>query len=369
MRHEELDIDSLELRGFSRSFAELEWLLLILMLFYTINVGSVTEHQLAVSMTMVMFAGFVIAFRYTNLSKIETRWKLAVEVQAMLISISSMLWFTGALDSPLLNLYLLVIIASALTLGKLMTMLQLLLIVSCYVYMMHSMMGSQLFSVAVISTLMTNFAPFLLVAYLTTMLSTDLRLAKKMVLRRSETDELTGAMNSRGFNRSLAQTVSKADRYARPFSLIVIDADNLKQVNDSFGHVAGDRLIREIVDTIQPLLRESDTLARYGGDEFVVILPETGSVRAKAVAERIREAIADSTCAVNMPAYETTVSIGIATFPEHTSVPSKVFERADEALYQSKSDGRNKITLFSELSDSADPEIFGAPANLFKLSA
>ena len=120
-----------------------------------------------------------------------------------------------------------------------------------------------------------QLAPVLLVAYITTMFSADIRYGLQQAKLLSETDELTGLYNTRGFAIAANRLFGQAVRYGRAASLLMVDCDNLKPVNDSHGHEAGNRLLRQVANAVQSELRATDVPARYGGDEFIVLLPET----------------------------------------------------------------------------------------------
>lgn len=338
------DIEQEELRGFSRSIAELEWLMLILGLLYFFVPGAVIEDRPAVVAAMVAFAGFVAAFRYANFRLLEHRWKLAVETWAMIAFISWLVWHTGGVESSLLNLYLLVIISCALTLGKLITLMEVALISSIYLYIGNAQHASTVFSLQTFAELMTNFSPFLLVAYLTTMLSSDIHHARRRIVSISETDDLTSLPNMRSFSTVLEKECKRFARYGQPFSLLMIDADCLKDVNDRFGHEAGNRLIVTVADTIGERLRGSDILARYGGDEFVLMLPDTSCAQSHEIAERIRTAVENASFDRQGQRVSTTVSIGVANCPDDAVSSVDLLEKADSALYQSKRGGRNRIS-------------------------
>jgi diguanylate cyclase (GGDEF)-like protein len=343
-----MDVEHVELRGFSRSIAELEWLLLILVILYTVVPGNYVTDTWLIIKSCLLFGGFVLAFRYLNFYKRETRWKMAIELWVMIAFITWILWHTGKIDSPLLNLYLLVIITSGLTMGKVTTFLILLLITCVYIYMGFPLYSDVTLSLQNFGRLMTIFSPYLLIAYLTTMLSADLQYARRMFKYLSETDDMTGLDNIRSFNNTLTLEIKKAERYEQVFSLMMIDADNLKNVNDKFGHEAGDRLIKAIAATIQSCLRESDTLARYGGDEFIALLTQTKQQSALEVAERIRQAVENTAFDMDGHQIKTTVSIGISCFPIQADNTSELLRKTDQALYMSKNAGRNKVTLYTD---------------------
>ncbi|MGA0023764.1 MAG: GGDEF domain-containing protein [Burkholderiales bacterium] len=336
-----------ELRGISRTVAEIEWLLLILVMLYQFFEGPAPDDRAAIAIGLYFYAAFVMSFRYANFYKTESHWKIAIETFAMLLFITWVLWFTGKLASPLVNTYLLVIITSALTLGKIATMLEMTLIAACFVLLGENTNAGSMFSLAYIGGLAGQLAPMLLVAYITTMFSADIRFGLNKARLLAETDELTGLYNMRGFTIMVDRLFAQAVRYNRPASMLMIDSDNLKTVNDEYGHEAGNRLLKLVAKCIAAELRHTDVLARYGGDEFVVLLPETAADRAIEVAQRIRQAISTTTLDFEGRHIETSVSIGLACYPEDGRSIDAIQARADRAMYQAKKQGRNRVIRFT----------------------
>jgi len=345
----------IELKGFSRTIAELEWLLLILVLLYFVVPSAVISDEWGLIIGMMLFASFVISFRYSKLFTEETHWKLAIETWAMIIFITWCAYNTGGINSPLLNLYILVIIVSALTLGKIITLLEFLLITSVYFYLGQAAYSMSTFSFTDIGEIMILFAPILLVGYVTTLLAADVEYAREELLLLSDTDELTGLKNRRAFNSELSMEVKKSIRYSRPFTIMMLDADYLKQVNDKYGHGVGDKLIVSISQVITDSLRETDLLARYGGDEFVAMLPDTNDEKAIDVAERIRIAVENTSISADRASVSSTLSIGIACFPDDSDNIDEIRKKADKALYASKHNGRNNATSYSHLLLNEEP--------------
>jgi diguanylate cyclase (GGDEF)-like protein len=140
----------------------------------------------------------------------------------------------------------------------------------------------------------------------------------------------------------------------------MVDSDNLKHVNDTHGHEAGNRLLRQLANAVQSELRATDVPARYGGDEFIVLLPETPPKGAVDVAERIRNAIAARPLAIDGRQLTATVSIGVACYPEDGRTLDALAARADRALYQAKQQGRNRVVRYVA---SAEPDLAAKPAS------
>jgi diguanylate cyclase (GGDEF)-like protein len=343
-----VSIEQEELRGISRTVAEIHWLLLILVLLYLVFVGGNEDAEVhaAVSAGLFFYGALVMTFRYANFYKRETRWKIAIETAGMIAFITWVLWFTDALASPLLNLYLLPVITSALTLGKLTTLVNVALVAACYVFLGGSLAADELLSMRFAAAFAAQLAPVLLVGYITTMFSADIRYGLQRAKLLSETDELTGLFNTRGFAIAANRVFGQAVRYERPASVLMIDSDHLKAVNDTHGHEAGNRLLRRLADAIQAELRFTDVPARYGGDEFIVLLPETPAKGAIDVAERIRNAIATKPLDMDEKRIACTVSVGVACFPDDGRNLDALAARADRALYLAKEQGRNRVVRY-----------------------
>jgi two-component system, cell cycle response regulator len=177
----------------------------------------------------------------------------------------------------------------------------------------------------------------------------------------SLTDGLTALRNRRAFDEELDAAHEHARRYDRPLSLAVIDVDHFKTMNDTYGHAAGDAVLRAVAQLIAGSTRQTDFVARVGGEEFAVLLPETPLFDAMQFAEKIRASVAAATIRTGNVAHRITVSIGIASEP-HTSITnaSCLFETADQALYRAKQNGRNRV----ELERRRSPRRNIAPAQL-----
>src|SRR6266536_4308768 len=186
-------------------------------------------------------------------------------------------------------------------------------------------------------------------------LQDQLRTAKGQLEKLSVTDGLTGLYNHRHFEDRLAEEFRRSQRYADPVSLIMLDLDHFKDVNDRYGHPFGDRVLRETAELIRSSIRDPDICARYGGEEFAIILPKTQLQGALAVAERIFRSLRQKGHAVDacdaakskLVVVHVTASIGIAFYPsKDVTSPELLVKYADEALYRAKPEGRNTICLY-----------------------
>lgn len=165
--------------------------------------------------------------------------------------------------------------------------------------------------------------------------------------RLSVTDRLTELYNHGYFHQRLEEEIRRAERFGHTLALIMLDIDDFKVFNDTYGHPRGDRVLQTVSEVIRSNLREMDVAARYGGEEFVVVLPETESAGACAVAERIREGVeaAEFIGAEGIPPVRKTISVGVAAYPEHASTAGRLIEAADRAMYVAKREGKNGVRV------------------------
>jgi two-component system, cell cycle response regulator len=163
--------------------------------------------------------------------------------------------------------------------------------------------------------------------------------------RLSVTDPLTGAGNLRHMTTTLAREVERASRFDRPLSVLLLDLDHFKNVNDTYGHTVGDAVLRELARRLASCVREVDTVARYGGEEFVVVTPETDTEGAERLAARICEAVREDPFVVGDYNVDVTVSVGIASLPMHGTASGDLVRAADEGLYAAKRGGRDQYRI------------------------
>ena len=169
----------------------------------------------------------------------------------------------------------------------------------------------------------------------------DLNAANAALQHLADTDELTGILNLRGFLAAAGQELARASRYKRPLCLLFLDIDKFKEVNDTFGHAAGDRTLKMVVEEMARQLRDGDIMARIGGDEFVMLLRESAPDEAAHVAERICAAVISATTQAVGATFTTAVSVGVAQWNPAETI-DQLLARADSALYAVKSEKKNR---------------------------
>jgi two-component system cell cycle response regulator len=178
----------------------------------------------------------------------------------------------------------------------------------------------------------------------------------KKVQQLAVTDPVTELFNRRYFQEALEQEFSRFQRYSTPFSCLMLDIDHFKQINDTFGHEAGDNVLKELARSIQPQLRQMDLLARYGGDELAVLLPESSREDGRKVAQRILDEMRRKTFTPIGDSHRVTLSIGVSGHPDPgLRDAQQAVLTADFALYRAKRDGRNRVEVATIKDTEVEP--------------
>jgi len=281
--------------------------------------------------------------------------RLTVEALTMIVFVSILVVLTGGYTSPFFVGYLLVV-GSASLWGS--TRTPLLLAVAASIGYVLAVLSRPLFygdalpadAVAAVVFILVAIG---LVAYVAAVISREQRRSSEAALSLSRYDKLTGLYSRLTFENALEQEVLRAARTGRRFSLLLLDLDALKPVNDRYGHDAGDRLLRAIGEVMRSGVRATDLAARLGGDEFVVILPETEVGGALLVAEKLRRDIARMNLPTNGIMVSSSVSIGVVGFPEDGRGAAELLRRADQAMYQAKRQGKDQTFAYRRPADDA----------------
>ncbi|MGM0639326.1 MAG: GGDEF domain-containing protein [Pseudomonadota bacterium] len=331
----EWDSQGVQIRGFSAGLYQIEWLLVTVVILYLVIMGLPTDGGLAVlAATVVYFIFSLLASRLRFFGE-RQRWLLALHTWAMIGFITWFLYSTEGVTGPLASLYLLAVVTSALTLGVLVTMLEVAAIAACQLLLIH-FLGTDILTTANLAPVGTSIFALLIVGYLTASLVHAIHVSNRTLLQMASRDPLTGLYNRRAFDELIKPIHQMSKRSQRPYSVIAMDMDGLKRINDTEGHSAGDQAIRGLAQRLMECKRSSDVLARYGGDEFVMLLPETDAEGSKRMMERLINAVKDD---------KLSISVGLAAYPEHGNALEELLDHADSAMYFSKASGGNRVSV------------------------
>ena len=324
-----------------RSTRSIEILCLVLAALVLIWSGALAAQVWPVIGLLVAFALAIVGFRGRRFLPGRSRTRLLIESWSMVIFITCVMWFTGKGGSPLFNLYLLPIILSALTLGRVVTLLQVAAIAICHFLLAMTTPGLEVFSLFYASEAVGQLAPFLLVAYLTTTLSADITEARERIENLAQNDSLTGLYNVRMFNEVWQREHSVCERNGGVYALLMIDVDKLKEINDVFGHEAGNSALTLVAQCLQRSIRTTDHAARFGGDEFAVLLPGASPEVAEAVIKRVRHNVYKTTLDLRSRMIRCSVSIGVVSYPKDAKDMRNLRSLADDNMYRDKELRRN----------------------------
>ncbi len=171
-------------------------------------------------------------------------------------------------------------------------------------------------------------------------------ISKAQLWEMAVNDSLTGLHVRRYFMAKLQDEIHRTDRYKKTLSIVMADLDRFKTINDTFGHTTGDHVLKAVGSYLKNSIRDVDSIGRYGGEEFIMFLPETSKKAAHVLADRLRVGVAEIVMGENLPTV--TISLGISTFPQDGKTLNELLERADAALYQAKENGRNQVVSYSK---------------------
>ena len=266
---------------------------------------------------------------------------------------------TGGHDSPFFFTFPLIVGAAALVVRPMATLI--LAAAAVVGYVVATSIGSGPPSAIQLATLSVNLTSLLLLAYVGSVIGREQRRSRDAAIRLSAVDSLTDLFNRAFFIAALDREMARSARSGRGFCLLMLDLDELKAINDRYGHHAGDTVLRAVAETIKTGVRRIDVAARYGGDEFVALLPETDPTGGWVVAEKIRLTVA----ALAVPGLELgpTVSVGVVSYPHDGQSVDDLMISADRAMYASKRGGRNRVAGPSTEVDEDRPVVAAGEAS------
>ncbi|HIJ82337.1 MAG TPA: GGDEF domain-containing protein [Desulfuromonadales bacterium] len=331
-------------KAYDRIMGNISWLLIALVtLAIKLMPGTGHSHLVFLAIFCLLLFAYNVNARYGFLSRQYSQLKTFVDLMVLLAFIVAVCWYTGKLTSPFMSLIYLILMATSLTQGKRITYFMAGLAITSYVFLATAHFREVNFYLSHI----LEIFPFMLIAHLGAMLAGEAENARMEVERLSLTDDVTGINNMRNFFLLADVQEKLAKRYGRPYAICMLDADGLKKINDQHGHFAGTELIRQVAAMINANIRNSDISARYGGDEFVIMFNETAKQDVVSAVERIIAGMAEKPFPFEGRMLASTLSAGLAGYPDDGADVKTVMANADEAMYVSKRTGKNRLTVYA----------------------
>jgi len=264
-----------------------------------------------------------------------------------------LVYLTGGHESPFFFVFPLIVAGAALVVSPRVTLALGAVASVGYILAAAGVPDGPGITLPVVGNVGINLIALILLAYVAVVIAREQRHAREAAFRMSTVDPLTGLFNRTFFFAALGREVERSARSGRGFCLLMMDLDELKEINDRHGHFVGDQVIRGVGDAIRSGIRKIDIAARYAGDEFVVLLPETDPTGAYVLAEKVRLGVADLRIAD--PPLQTSVSIGVVAYPADGTTSDELMINADQAMYESKRSGKNRVMGKTRTEDRRQP--------------
>jgi diguanylate cyclase (GGDEF)-like protein len=275
------------------------------------------------------------------------RLRLPLEGLATIVFLTILVMLTGGYRSAFFFGYILLLGAGSLWATGLGPPILAAVTGAAYLVAVFVASGSNLFTPDGIGRVGFNLVTLGLVTYVASLIGREQRRAREEALRLSRFDSLTGLYSRSFFVSTIEREIPRAARTGRPFALMMIDLDGLKAANDRFGHESGDRLLQAVADVLRGDVRVTDVAARYAGDEFVLLLPETDLAGALRVADKVRVDISRLALPHDGSIIRTSASIGLVTYPDDGRTWAELMRRADLAMYEAKRRGRDQVVRYA----------------------
>jgi diguanylate cyclase (GGDEF)-like protein len=298
-----------------RSLARVDWLVLLAVALYAVALRAPEASARLLFGAIAAYTLFVIVVRWRGFALRGAAARIAIGAAAMVLFITVVATQTGGAASPMVNLYLLPIVVVAMTLGRRGAVVIFAAVLLAFLSLIAGE-GSPPPAGELLTRLFGQLGPWALVAYVTQALAGTILSARRRIEEMAERDGLTGLFNLRTFKGLLAREHGlRAGSGRGGYAILLVDVDDLKALNDEHGHQAGNRAIATVASAVQRAIRNTDLAARFGGDEFVIFLPEATPEVGESVAQRIRNHVHKSLFPVGERLQRTTVSVGTASYP------------------------------------------------------
>jgi diguanylate cyclase (GGDEF)-like protein len=323
----------------SRVIRIVSWAFLMTVAVFAAASGKWAE-ALPTIVIVVALTGFAMLIVQDVIPRTAVR-RLAGPLQGMiaLAFAAGLVYLTGGFESPFTFTFPLIVGAGALLVAPRIALALAILATAAYIGAGYAQ--NQAPQLGPLIQMGVNLTGVYLLAYVGTSVGREQRRARDAAIRLSTIDSLTGLYNRTYFFTALEREIARGDRSGRAFCLVMLDLDDLKAINDRFGHIAGDQVLRGVAEVVRSGVRKIDVAARYGGDEFVALLPETDPTGGWVLAEKVRLTVAEQ----GMPGVEPgpTVSVGVVSYPADGRSADALLVSADRAMYASKRGGKNRV--------------------------
>ncbi|MGD0123057.1 MAG: diguanylate cyclase [Candidatus Limnocylindrales bacterium] len=340
---------------YNRAVRVVAWsfILVVLLIVAVSQLWRPVEPQIFV--TLILAGAFVLVVHELLPPGSLGTGRIVMEGSAAIIFLTMLVLLTGHSLSPFFFLYPLLIGGAALIAPpKITVILTLETAVAYTIAAVSGPMDSTGYEDA-LTRVAINLTALLLLAYSGVVVSRVQSRTREAAIRLSTVDSLTDLYNRAFFFNAVDHEIQRAKRYRRGFCLLMMDLDGLKSINDRYGHYEGDVVLCGVAQLIRAGLRGNDIAARYGGDEFVAMLPETDQDGAYVVAEKIRQTAAEMVVEAGGHQISTSLSIGVVSYPEDGQTADELMIAADEAMYSSKRLGKNRVVGYTSTGESSDP--------------
>ena len=318
------------------------WVFILATFMIVAVTGLWPETQLAI-FALLAFAGiFVLVVHDLLPPRSLGTAKFVVEGSVAITFATLLVLLTGAENSPFFFTFPLIVGGAALVVSPRITF-ALAAIASLGYIFATAVPGSGPVEPVTVAKVGINLTALVLLAYVATVIAREQRVARDAAVRLSTVDPLTSLFNRTFFFAAVDREIARSLRSTRGFCLLMMDVDELKLINDRYGHYFGDQVIRGVGDVIQSGVRKIDTAARYGGDEFVVLLPETDPTGAWVLAEKVRIGVTELEIQVAGARIPVSISVGVVNFPDDGQTSDALMISADQAMYASKRAGKNRV--------------------------
>ena len=332
-------------RAYDRVVRIASWVFLLAVTTIVGVTGLWPESQTAIFMLLALGGVFVLVIHDLLPSGALGPAKFVVEGSVAITVATILVALTGGAESPFFFVYPLIVGGAALVVSPGITLG--LALIAAIGYLLAIMLGSAPAVLAdpfTVATVGINLTAMILLAYVAMVIAREQRSTRDAAIRLSTIDPLTSLFNRGFFFAALEREIARSARSGRGFCLLMMDLDELKAINDRLGHFHGDRVLAAVGLVVSDGVRRIDTAARYGGDEFVVLLPETDPTGAFVLAEKIRIGVHELDLGLPDEAIRPSMSVGVVSYPDDGQTADELMISADRAMYTSKRAGKNRVT-------------------------